>query len=191
MLKIKSVSFYRSFANYNDIPNSKFAEVTFIGKSNVGKSSLINDLCTKKIANVSTLPGKTRLINFFLINNSFYFVDLPGYGYAKTSKSIIKKWPELIESYLEKREQIKYIIFIIDIRRVPNEQDKLLSNWFQSSNDIKTLYVISKSDKLNKSEQNLQKQIIGKELNVKINDLILYSTIKKIGKEELLRKIEI
>jgi GTP-binding protein len=190
MLIIKNAKFYRSFSNYFEIPDSFFKEIAFVGKSNVGKSSLINDICNQKIAKVSSEPGKTRLINFFLINNSFYFVDLPGYGYAKTSKSIIKKWPELIENYLAKRKQLKIIFFILDIRRELNEHDKFLNEWFKNNTGLKTYYIISKVDKLSINERNKQKELIARELDVKSEDLILYSVNLKIGKEDVLRKIE-
>ena len=129
MLKIKSINFYKSFLEYKKIQNSLFPEIAFIGRSNVGKSSLINNLCNKKIAETSSIPGKTQLINYYLVNNSLYFVDLPGYGYAKTSKSRKRNWSKLIESYLQKREQLKIIIFLLDIRRMPNEHDKVLNKW--------------------------------------------------------------
>lgn len=190
MLKIKSINFFKSFSDSKKIPNSLYPEIAFIGRSNVGKSSLINNLCNKKIAETSAVPGKTQLINFFLINNSLYFVDLPGYGYAKTSKSKKKKWPLLIESYLNIREQLKIIIFLLDIRRIPNEYDKMLNNWLKNLNNIEVVYVLTKIDKVSKNEAKKQKIRVALELFIDQNDFMFYSTTKKIGRLELLKRIE-
>ena len=190
MLKIKSINFFKSFSDSKKIPNSLYPEIAFIGRSNVGKSSLINNLCNKKIAETSAVPGKTQLINFFLINNSLYFVDLPGYGYAKTSKSKKKKWPLLIESYLNIREQLKIIIFLLDIRRIPNEHDKMLNNWLKNLNNIEVVYVLTKIDKVSKNEAKKQKIRVALELFIDQNDFMFYSTTKKIGRLELLKRIE-
>ncbi len=189
MLKIKNVEFYKSFPNYNQMPNSSLIEFAFVGRSNVGKSSLLNDLCNKKIAQISSTPGKTQLINFFLVNNSFYFVDLPGYGFSKASKSIKKNWPALIETYLQSRKQLKVIFFLLDIRRTPNEQDKMLNNWFKQLDDIKIFYILTKSDKLSASKAKKQKINISLELFADQQNFIYYSTIKNIGRVELLKKL--
>ncbi len=190
MFKIKNVSFFRSFTDYEKIPNSHFLEIAFIGKSNVGKSSLINNLCNRKIAETSSTPGKTQSINFFLINNSLYFIDLPGYGFTNISKSIKKKWSLLIESYLQKRKQLKVIIFLLDIRRIPNELDKIINNWIKDLTDIEVIYILTKVDKLSKNEVKKQKEKIALELNIDINNFILYSVPKKIGKIELLKTLD-
>lgn len=189
MLKINNTDFVKSYPNYAQIPNSSFVEIAFIGRSNVGKSSLLNDLCNRKIALTSSTPGKTRLINFFLINKSFYFVDLPGYGYAKASKQIKKTWPILIENYLEKREQLKIIFFLLDSRRIPNEQDKFLNKWFHDSHDIKVFYVLTKTDKLSKSKLKDQRIKIALELFIDQSELINYSTSKKIGRVDILKEL--
>lgn len=189
MLKINSVEFFRSFANYKDIPMSKFPEVAFVGRSNVGKSSLLNDLAKKPISKTSSTPGKTQLINFFLINNKFYFVDLPGYGYAKVPKSMKRDWNEFIVSYLENRTQLKYIFFLLDIRRVPNEQDKALNEWFKTLKDIKIFYILTKADKISNNDINKQKTLIALELFVSREEFILYSVPKRIGKVEVLKKL--
>ena len=190
MLKIKKVKFYKSFVSNKELPNSLLPEVAFVGRSNVGKSSLLNDLCNKKIAHISSIPGKTQLVNFFLVNDLCYFVDLPGYGYAKTSKSVKNKWPALIETYLQSREQLKVIFFLLDIRRIPNANDKMLNEWFRNLNNVKTFYILTKSDKLSKSEAKKQKINISCELFVDQIDFIQYSTTKKFGKVELLKKVD-
>ena len=190
MLKIKNVNYFKSFSDYEKLPNSTFLEIAFIGRSNVGKSSLINNLCNRKIAETSSTPGKTQSINFFLVNNSFYFIDLPGYGYTNIPKSIKKKWSLLIELYLQKRKQLKVIIFLLDIRRIPNENDKIINNWIKSLIDINVIYILTKADKISKNEIKRQKEKIAFELNIDINNFILYSVPKKIGKIELLKELE-
>jgi GTP-binding protein len=189
-LKINDTSFYKSFANISTLPASDLPEIAFVGRSNVGKSSLINDLTGKKIAMTSSTPGKTRLINFFLVNKSFYFVDLPGYGYAKISKSMKVEWEGFVEKYLETRTQLKIIIFLLDIRRSPNEQDLLLNKWFKELPDVKTVHVLTKADKLNSNEKQKQKTKIALDLFTDISDFVLYSVPKKTGRFELLKKIQ-
>lgn len=190
MIKIKNVSFIRSFSEYAKLPNSAFVEIAFIGRSNVGKSSLINNLCNRKIAETSSTPGKTQAINFFLVNNSFYFIDLPGYGFTNISKSKKKSWSLLIESYLQKRKQLKVIIFLLDIRRIPNEYDKIINEWIKSLIDMEVIYILTKADKISNNEVKKYKEKIALELNIDINDFILYSVPKKIGKIELLKELE-
>lgn len=190
MLKIKNIEFFKSFANHKDISDSKNVEICFVGRSNVGKSSLLNDLANRKISHTSSTPGKTQLINFFLVNNKFYFVDLPGYGYAKVPKSLKRDWDEFIVGYLEERKQIKVIFFLLDIRRVPNEQDKTLNEWFKTLKDVKIFYVLTKVDKLSSNDIEKQKTLISLELFVSKENLILYSIPKKIGKIDLLKKLD-
>jgi GTP-binding protein len=189
-LKINDTSFYKSFANTSTLPVSELPEIAFVGRSNVGKSSLINDLTGKKIAMTSSTPGKTRLINFFLVNKSFYFVDLPGYGYAKISKSMKVEWEGFVEKYLEMRTQLKIIVFLLDIRRAPNEQDLLLNKWFKELADVKTIHVLTKADKLSSNEKQNQKVKISLDLFTDISEFILYSVPKKTGRFELLKKIQ-
>jgi GTP-binding protein len=189
-LKINETTFYKSFASLGTLPDSELPEIAFVGRSNVGKSSLINDLTGKKIAMTSSTPGKTRLINFFSINKSFYFVDLPGYGYAKIPKSMKVEWEGFIEKYLETRQQLKIIIFLLDIRRAPNEQDILMGKWFKELQDVKTIYVLTKSDKLTTSQRHHQKIKIALDLFVDVSELMLYSIPKKIGRVDLLKKMD-
>lgn len=189
-MKIKETVFFKSFSNTSSLPDSELPEIAFVGRSNAGKSSLINDLTGKKIAMTSSTPGKTRLLNFFLINKTFYFVDLPGYGYAKISKSMKVEWEGFVEKYLELRDQLKVIVFLLDIRRTPNEQDLLLNKWFKELADLKTIYVLTKSDKLSANERKKQKTKIALDLFIDVNDFILYSATKKMGRHELLKKIQ-
>ena len=190
MLRIKKIDFIKSVSNIKDLPDTAEPEIAFIGRSNVGKSSLINDLCNKKVAHTSSTPGKTQLINFFLINESFYLIDLPGYGYAKTSKSQKKTWSSLLENYLQNSPQLKAIIFLLDIRRTPNEHDIMMNNWLKKLNNIQTFYILTKKDKLSNMQADKQKKKIAIDLFVDVSDFMFYSVTKNIGKVELLKKIE-
>lgn len=189
-MNIKQIEFFKSYTSLALMPKDKRVEVAFIGRSNVGKSSLLNHLCGRKIAKTSATPGKTRLINFFTVNKEFYFVDLPGYGYAKVAKSQKEKWEKYIEDYLANREELRCIFFLLDIRRTPNEHDKMLNQWFQKLNDVEVVYILTKADKLSKSQQQKQKAHIAKELFVNQLEFIFYSTIKSIGRKEVLKKLD-
>jgi GTP-binding protein len=191
MLKIRNVEYFTSYVEDADLPDSKETEIAFVGRSNVGKSSLINDLCGKRIAKTSSTPGKTRMLNYFKVNSSFFFVDLPGYGYAAVSKSMKKDWARHIESYLQTRTQLKGIFFLLDIRRKPNEEDKLLNEWFKKTTDISVFYILTKADKLSAQQANKQKISIALELFIDQNDLILYSTTKRTGKTDVLKKMQL
>lgn len=172
-------------------PEINLPEVAFVGKSNVGKSSLINCMVNRKsLARTSSSPGKTRTINFYNIENILNFVDLPGYGYAKASKSEIEKWGKMIEDYLLKREQLKSIIMLIDIRHEPNENDKLMYNWLKHYG-YKIIIVATKSDKLKRSQLNKYISLISKSLQLaKTEILIPFSSKTKDGKEQLWKIIE-
>lgn len=190
MSKITNIDFFKSFASYDNIPQTNLIEAAFIGRSNVGKSSLLNHLANKKISHTSSTPGKTQLINFFSVNNKFYFVDLPGYGYAKVAKSLKRDWNDYIVKYLENRRQLKVIFFLLDARRLPNEQDKTLNEWFKKLVDIKIFYILTKIDKLSKNELEKQKKLISLDLFVSKEEFIPYSVTKNIGKSELLKRLQ-
>lgn len=191
MFKIISVEFYKSYSHLNidDIDNSDILEFAFIGKSNVGKSSLLNHLCNRKIAYVSQIPGKTRLINYFIINKKFYFVDLPGYGYAQVSKQERVNWLKFIEKYLFNNNRLKGLFLLYDCRRIPDENDKIISDWAKTLKNVKNLYILTKSDKLSNQQLVNQKTRIALELKVNPASFFCYSTVKNIGKIEVLKKI--
>lgn len=193
MLKITSVDFYKSYSHLNidSIDNKDMFEFAFIGRSNVGKSSLLNHLCNKKIAFVSQTPGKTRLINYFLVNKKFYFVDLPGYGYAKVSKSERLNWVKFIEKYLFDNSRLKGIFLLYDCRRIPNEDDKLISDWAKSLQDVEKFYILTKVDKLSKNELNNQKIRIALNLMVDQKNFYYYSVPKNIGRIDILKRLGI
>ena len=173
------------------LPENSFPEVALAGKSNVGKSSLINCLiCRKSLARTSSEPGKTQTINYYKINNSFYFVDLPGYGYAKVSMEIREKWGKMIENYLHKSKQLKLVILLIDIRHRPGNNDKMMYDWIVS-NGFTPVIVATKSDKLKKSEISKAIKEVKNALGLTDKDrLFKFSAQNRDGREELLAYIE-
>lgn len=182
---IKDAKFITSAVKKSDYPNDNLPQVVFAGRSNVGKSSFINSLLNiKNIARVSQTPGKTRLINFFLINNIFYLVDIPGYGYANVSKTEILKFAEMIDEYLQ-NPLIKLGVLLLDIRRVPNEDDLLMYNYFKSMG-LEVLLVLTKADKLSNNKKINQRNLIKSRFqdNTKTR-IITYSTKTKENHEEI------
>ncbi len=158
-MKITSAEFVKSVVKVEDLPADNFPEVAFVGRSNVGKSSLLNALMKKKLAYTSATPGKTREINYFRINQKFYFVDLPGYGYAKVSKAEQDRWKVLLEAYLQNRPQLKLCLLLIDARHPDLENDKQMAE-FLYFYGRRFAIVRTKVDKLKKkSERETLRQI--------------------------------
>lgn len=190
-MEIKQAEFITSAVLQSQYPTDNRLEIAFVGRSNVGKSSLINTLTNRrKLVKVSGTPGKTKLVNFFLINNEFYFVDLPGYGYAKVSKVEKESWGKVIETYLLKRDQLKKIALLVDCRRPPTEDDIIMYKWIKYYN-YDTVVVATKIDKLKKSEIQRNLKVIRDTLELQPTDqLLTFSSLKKLGKEELLEVIE-
>lgn len=190
---IKKAEFVQSSSSVNNCPESDKPEFAFIGRSNVGKSSLINYLTgIKNLAKTSLTPGKTRLINHFLINDEWYLVDLPGYGYAKLSKKERDNFSVIIKDYIYKRLQMYCLFLLIDCRHKPKINDLELINWL-GENSIPFVIVFTKTDKLNKQELGENVKVYHQELKKTWEKLPLffYASIKtKSGKEEILRYIE-
>lgn len=161
-------------------------EIAFVGRSNVGKSSLINSMLNRKgLARTSGQPGKTRTINFYNINDILYFVDLPGYGYAKTSKSSRDSWGVMIENYLYNRKNVVDVVLLLDIRHEPSSDDILMYNWIKSYNKKVTL-AITKCDKISKGQYQKHVSIIRKTLQIqKVDELVLFSSETKEGRVNL------
>ena len=179
--------FYRSYADARKIPSDRRPQIAFAGRSNVGKSSLLNEVVgQKRLAKTSKTPGRTRLLNFFLINDRYYFVDLPGYGYAKASESDKRQWGKLVNEYLEGSESLKGLCFLLDCRRDPNEDDLLMLEWLESGK-INYVVILTKADKLSRS--NLIKKSREIEKIFKVTP-IPFSSLSGIGKKELMRWIE-
>jgi GTP-binding protein len=183
-LEISSAQFFKSIFSLAELPKDNFPQVAFAGKSNVGKSSLINVLCNqKKLAQISKTPGKTKALNFFTINNNLYFVDLPGYGYAKVSKQFRQIWSELIEGYMKNCKQIRGIVFILDLRHPPSEDD-LQMKVFLDHYQLDYLTVLTKADKLSSTEKSQNLNIFQEVL--KSDDFVVFSAQTKEGKNKIL-----
>lgn len=189
-MKITSVEFIKSVASLSQLPKDGLNEIAFAGRSNVGKSSLINCLLNrKKMAKISSTPGKTRQLNYFKINNKFYFVDLPGYGFAKVSKSERIQWQNLIEGFLEKSTKLKGVVSLIDSRIGPTVLDVQLLDWLHSL-DIRIQVVATKADKLSKSAANQSLKKYSQALKPYLSDeIILFSSVNTTGRKELQTKI--
>ena len=189
-MKIVSAEFLTGAVSGNQYPDSEFPELAFVGRSNVGKSSLINSLLNrKKLVKTSQTPGKTQEINFFKINNDFIFADLPGYGFAKVPRPVQKRWKKMIEDYLLRRKTLLAVIFIIDLRRNPSPLDLDLQRWLEAC-EVEYLLVGTKVDKLSQSEA--KKQV--NKLNVAYfnkgkDKLLAYSSKSSRGRKELWSKI--
>ncbi len=172
-------------------PPDTMAEVAFAGRSNVGKSSLLNLLTgRKKLARVSGSPGKTRTINFYLINDSFRIVDLPGYGYAKVSKSVSENWGDMMETYFKKRQGLKKVVQLVDIRHKPTAQDVQMYEYLRHYG-LDGLVVCTKADKVSRNEMQKNIALIRKTLNLSKEDKVIpVSALKRTGWEQLLDEIE-
>lgn len=188
---IKSVCLETVCGITSKLPENTRPEVAFAGKSNVGKSSLINALMQRKaLARTSAQPGKTQTINFYNINNAMYLVDLPGYGYAKASQSEKEKWGQMIENYLHQSRQLQAVFLLIDIRHAPSANDKQMYDWivYQGYDPI---IIATKLDKINRSQVAKQVKLIRTELGVKPGTQILpFSAQTKQGREEIWELME-
>ncbi len=189
-MKISSADFIKSATRPGNYPPEQFPEIAFAGRSNVGKSSLINVLVNRKsLVRTSSTPGRTQLINFFNINDHFSLVDLPGYGYAKVPLSVKKAWGPMIRTYLEVRESLYGVVFIFDIRRVPREEDIRFLDWLEEFG-VPTIPVITKIDKVNRSKRDKQIQTIVEETGLPRDAFTLFSATTREGSDEIWERIE-
>lgn len=185
-MKVVSSEFIKSAVHERDFPKERLPEVAFVGRSNSGKSSLINTLVNKKgLAKTSSTPGRTRLVNFFRINHKLTFVDLPGYGYAKVPGSMKSEWQPMIEGYLTDRDNLKGVVLIMDIRRPPEEEEEMLIE-FLNSLGIVSVVALTKVDKLSGNERTRQLRLFEKSLK---GIYIPFSAITGEGKDVLWRAI--
>jgi GTP-binding protein len=190
-MRIKTSDFFKSAVLPRDYPEEDLPEVAFAGKSNVGKSSLLNTILNRKrLAKTSSTPGRTQLINYFTINNSIFFVDLPGYGYAKVSKQKKKGWGSMMENYFRNSRNLRCVVLILDIRRLIVEDDFTLIKFLRSL-DIPVIYALTKTDKVSNNVIFKQKNILKKSLgDYYVEDkFVLFSSLTKRGKDEMLDKI--
>lgn len=191
-MRIKKIELEQVAGFKKQWPNDSLAEIAFVGRSNVGKSSFINSFSNRKaIAKTSSKPGKTRTINFYRVNDSFRLVDLPGYGFAKVSKAEKAKWDKLINEYLHDRENLKEIFLIVDIRHEPTALDKQMYEWIRE-NGFMGFVIATKFDKIKKGQ--IQKHInqIKKKLEIEDEGLIFaYSSETKHNKDVLEEQVEV
>ena len=182
---IHSANFICSAVTPGQYPPVDLPEVAFAGRSNVGKSSLINKILNrKKLVRTSKTPGRTQLLNFFEINELWRFVDLPGYGYAKVPVEIKKRWRPMVESYLTSRVNLRGMVWLLDIRREVSKEDLHLWDWLQAK-QVPVIIVVTKADKLSKNKRNKQAASIAKSLGRKAQELIQFSATSGEGKDEI------
>lgn len=178
--------FVGSFYALSQLPRDSRPQIALAGRSNVGKSTLLNRLVGQKnLAKVSATPGKTRSLNFFLINDTFYLVDLPGYGFAKVSKSLRHDWGKLIEDFLTKGPHLIGLVLLIDVRRDVSDDDVMLLDWL-AARKLPALAVITKTDKVTRDQMNRKVRQIEQNLNI---PAIPFSAISGLGKDELIRSV--
>ena len=189
-MKIISAEFVKSATKPSEYPQGNFPEVAFAGKSNVGKSSLINALVNRKnLAKTSSSPGRTQIINFFLVNGKISLVDLPGYGYAKVSLQVRKTWKPMVESYLQTRKEIRLVILILDARRGASPDDLALMDWLDY-HQIPSLVVLTKADKLSQIERARQKRTLAENSLLAEKSQAFFSAVTGEGREEVWKMIQ-
>ncbi len=187
----KKAEYLISAVSKKQYPALNYPSFVFLGRSNVGKSSFINTMIGRKnYAKTSATPGKTQTLNFYLCNNSFYLVDVPGYGYASVNHEQQKKMGLMIEEYLEKREEMKRVFMLVDFRIKPTENDLLMYQFLKYYNIPVTL-VLTKADKVSPSRKEKNLKVIKNTINLSVgDDLVIFSSVNKTGREEILKIIE-
>ncbi|ACL05096.1 ribosome biogenesis GTP-binding protein YihA/YsxC [Desulfatibacillum aliphaticivorans] len=186
---IKSAKFMSSATKPGNYPPPELPEIAFAGRSNVGKSSLINSLLKrKKLVKTSSTPGRTQLLNFFEVNESLVFVDLPGYGYAKVSKEMRKKWGQMIETFITTRKTLHGVVLILDLRRIPGGQERENLAWFDLNN-IPVILVATKADKFSRQRQLAQQKEMAKALGIPLDVIHVFSAKTGQGRDELWESI--
>lgn len=188
---IKNVSLETVCGITSKLPENLHPEVAFAGKSNVGKSSLINALMNRKsLARTSAQPGKTQTINYYNINDAVYFVDLPGYGYAQANERVKAQWGKMIEDYLHRSKQLKAVFLLIDIRHVPSENDRIMYGWVKKMG-FDPIIIATKLDKINRSQIQKQVKLIRTTLEADKETVIIpFSATSKQGREEIYEIID-
>jgi len=186
-MRIPQARFVTSVADIKQVPANRLTEIAVVGRSNVGKSSLINSLFNQKhLAKISSTPGKTRLINYFIIDEKFYLVDLPGYGYSKISKNVSKNWEKLITAYLTENPFLKWVYLLIDSRHKLMDLDRQMINWLTEM-EIPFVVILTKSDKLSNNRLTTQTRSIDSELSVVT--IITYSAKTHRGRQDILEML--
>jgi GTP-binding protein len=189
MIRFNQVAFVDSVFSLKQLPDPLYPEIAFAGRSNVGKSSLINTLVNRKnLVKTSSKPGKTQSLNFFEVDAALYFVDLPGYGFARVSRNVQASWERLISSYLETRESLACVVVIIDIRHELKNHDRELLDWLRY-NDIVSLPVYTKADKLSKNKQIKHARALDAALVIRPEERLIFSSKSGQGCEELRNRL--
>jgi len=189
-MQLQKVIFVDSVFSLAKLPEGDLPEIAFAGRSNVGKSSLLNCLLKRRnLVKVSARPGKTQSLNFYLVGEELHLVDLPGYGYAKVDKKLQAKWQELITAYLETRPNLRCVVLIIDLRHALKDLDRMLAGWLQSQ-AIPWLPVYTKMDKLSRNEQHRQARLLDAALGIAPADRLLFSAKTGEGREQLLDRLD-
>ena len=187
-MNIHNVRFVKSITRLDQKPNPSLPEIAVIGRSNVGKSSLINTLFNRKnLAKISSTPGKTRLINYFSVDNTLYFVDLPGYGYAKLSKKMRQDWQRDIENYLKNNHFLKLVFLILDSRHEVMENDRMMIEWLDFF-DVPFIFILTKSDKISNNQYRETSTKLRN--NFPDREILKFSSKNRTGREELLQMLE-
>ena len=187
---IKRAKFLLSQSKFGGFPQQGMPEIAMAGKSNVGKSSLINSLTRhSKLARTSSEPGKTRLINYYSINEEFLLVDLPGYGFARAPKSEQEKWSQMIEGYMTGSQQLKHVFHLVDIRHAPTKEDQMMTEYLRHY-DIPFTVIATKADKLSKAQRSRSIPVICRTLVVQPWEIMTYSSEDLTGRDALLDKID-
>ena len=183
---IKSVELERVCGITSKLPDNELPEFAFAGKSNVGKSSLINGLMNRKsLARTSAKPGKTQTINYYNINGEMYFVDLPGYGYATANEKVKAQWGKIIEDYLHRSKKINAVFLLVDIRHAPSENDRIMYDWIVERG-YRPVIIATKLDKIKRSQVEKQKKLICDALQVENGTIVIpYSALSKQGRDEI------
>ncbi|RJX27055.1 MAG: YihA family ribosome biogenesis GTP-binding protein [Dethiobacter sp.] len=189
-MKVKKAELLKLACSKNDFPPERFPEIALAGRSNVGKSSLINTLVERRnLARTSNTPGKTRAVHFYFVNDSWFLVDLPGYGYARVSHQQQKEWGSLIEDFLVNRKTIIMVILLVDLRHEPSEQDQQMAAWLRHFS-LPAVVVATKADKVPRGKREKQRQLVARALEVAPEEVLLFSSGTREGREELCRIIE-
>lgn len=187
-MNIHNVNFLKSVTQLDQRPTPPKPEIAVIGRSNVGKSSLINTLFNRKnLAKISSTPGKTRLINYFSIDNQLYFVDLPGYGYAKLSKRMRSGWQKNIEAYFKNNQELKLVLLLLDSRHEIMDNDRMMIDWLQHYR-ISYIMVLTKSDKISNNQYRARSLKLSKEYPNQ--EILRFSSKNKTGRDDILHILE-